>query len=90
MALGRDWAGFWRETPFTGTSLIQAARKGAFERSVTEAWYGEYFARQKRLKPPAHYIGDEKPKKIIGAGERMDASPWLALMGEKKLVTSTD
>ena len=50
---------------------------------MTEAWYGEYFARQKRLKPPAHYIGDEKPKKIIGAGERMDAAPWLALMGEK-------
>ena len=44
-------------------------------------WYGEYFARQKRLKNLSHYLEAPKPKKLIGAEEPMKAGPWLALMG---------
>ncbi len=45
------------------------------------AWYGEYFARQKRLRSLSHYLDAPKQKRLIAKDEKMQAAPWLALMG---------
>jgi hypothetical protein len=41
----------------------------------------EYMARQKTLKPLKHYLKTGDTPKLLKPGEKMDATPWLAMMG---------
>lgn len=45
------------------------AAKRDFERSISQAWHTEVFAREKRLKPLAKYLTDSAKKDVSrGAG----------------------
>jgi len=60
---------------------MNALYKHAHESTVTSAWMAEYMTRQKMLKPLKHYLKTEEKKRALKPGEKMDAAPWLALMG---------
>lgn len=81
LGLGKSWAGFWAATPYEAGKIIAALQKHQHRNVVMTGWYGEYFARQKRLKNLSHYLDDAKPKTLIGKNEALNAGPWLALMG---------
>ena len=81
LGLGKSWRKFWRLTPYEASKIIGALQKYQHRQTIMIGWYGEYFARQKRLKGLSHYLDEPKQKRILGKGEKMQAGPWLALMG---------
>lgn len=81
LGLGKSWKSFWESTPYEAAKIIGAFLKHEFRNVVMVGWYGEYFARQKRLKGLSHYLEEPKKKSLIKTGETMNAGPWLALMG---------
>ena len=60
---------------------LNAGLKHVHEQTVTSAWMAEYMARQKTLKPLKTYLKREETKRLIKPGEKMNAEPWLAMMG---------
>ena len=60
---------------------LNASLKHAHDQTVTTAWMAEYMARQKTLKPLKTYLKREETKRLLRPGEKMNAAPWLAMMG---------
>jgi len=60
---------------------MNAAFKHSHEAIVTNAWMAEYMARQKTLKPLKSYLKREETKRLLKPGEKMNAEPWLKMMG---------
>jgi hypothetical protein len=63
------------------TQQLNAVLKHAHDETVTSAWMAEYMARQKTLKPLKTYLKREETKRLLKPGEKMNAAPWLAMMG---------
>ena len=84
LGLGKSWESFWQSTPYEAGKIAAAVQKHQHRAVIMAGWYGEYFARQKRLKALSNYLDDPKDKKVIGKGEKMNAGPWLSLMGVAK------
>ena len=63
---------------------LNACLKHAHDQTVTSAWMAEYMARQKTLKPLKTYLKRDETKRLLKPGEKMNAAPWLAMMGVGK------
>jgi hypothetical protein len=75
VSAGLDPAEFWKQTPKSFVAVMEGAarrHRRDFELAITGAWHAEAFARQKRLKGLADYIG-EKPKRRKQSPEEMFA-----------------
>ena len=81
LGLGKGWHAFWNATPYIAMRQMNASLKSAHEVTVTSAWMAEYMTRQKSLKPLKSYLKSGETKRALKPGEKMDATPWLALMG---------
>jgi len=60
---------------------VNGSLKTAHEHTVTQAWMAEYMTRQKTLKPLKYYLKTQETKQLLKPGEKMDATPWLGMMG---------
>lgn len=57
---------FWRQSPRSFVAVMKGcarAAKRALDLSVSQAWHGEAFARQKHLEKLSKYIGSSEPKR---------------------------
>lgn len=75
---------FWKQTPRTFIAIMEGrahAAKQDYELAVAQAWHGEVFARQKKLKNLSQYLPREADAAPVSSEVILDAMLTLQAAG---------
>lgn len=65
VAWGLPSEDFWEQIPSTFNAIIKGKRRQSetnLQNAIAAQWFGEFMAREKKLKKPSHYVAMMKPR----------------------------